>query len=268
MLAAVLLAGCTEESVLSPDSTLVVVRGYLYADEPVSQIQLTQTLSLGSSDSTAPPVNDAEVALFKGNARYDLVPSPGDSGYYYYPGDGLTVRAGDEFSIEVVYGDQVITAETVVPPPPGNVTLSKERLSFPDFDTLWELRQQGVGMDSIRAMMTLTVSWEGEQDALYYVVVENLEDDPKAVESQFMRGSMRFISRPFSGDQYAINANMMSHFGRHEAVVYRVNQEYADLYQSRNQDSRDLNEPLTNIENGLGVFSAFNSGRAEFYFSE
>jgi len=46
--------------------------------------------------------------------------------------------------------------------------------------------------------------------------------------------------------------------------VYRVNQEYADLYEGRRQDSRDLNEPSTNIENGLGVFSAFNSDSTFF----
>ncbi|MBC8181278.1 hypothetical protein H8E88_09140 [candidate division KSB1 bacterium] len=48
--------------------------------------------------------------------------------------------------------------------------------------------------------------------------------------------------------------------------VFRVNQEYGDLYQSRNQDSRDLNEPLTNIVNGLGVFSAFNCDSVFFDF--
>ena len=51
---------------------------------------------------------------------------------------------------------------------------------------------------------------------------------------------------------------MIEHLGKHEIKVYKVNQEYVDLYESREQDSRDLNEPLTNIEGGLGVFSAFN----------
>ena len=30
-------------------------------------------------------------------------------------------------------------------------------------------------------------------------------------------------------------------------------------YENLEQDSRDLNEPPTNIVNGLGIFSAFNS---------
>ena len=55
------------------------------------------------------------------------------------------------------------------------------------------------------------------------------------------------------------------HQGLESPRVYRINQEYADLYGSRQQDSRDLNEPLTNNRNGLGVFSAFNSQAVYFY---
>jgi len=53
-------------------------------------------------------------------------------------------------------------------------------------------------------------------------------------------------------------------YGRHRVILYRVNEEYANLYENRNQDSRDLNEPPSNIEGALGVFSAFNSVAAEF----
>jgi hypothetical protein len=47
--------------------------------------------------------------------------------------------------------------------------------------------------------------------------------------------------------------------------VYRVNQEYVDLYENRQQDSRNLTEPLTNIKNGLGIFTAFSYAQAYFY---
>jgi hypothetical protein len=32
-----------------------------------------------------------------------------------------------------------------------------------------------------------------------------------------------------------------------------------NLYSSLNQDSRELNEPYSNVTNGLGIFTAFNS---------
>jgi len=266
-----MISTCTTESPLAPDTELIVIRGYLYANEPVNDIQITHTLPLGSEATTAPPINDAQVYLIKNENRYALIPSAGDSGYYHYEGTDLTVEADDEFKIEVVYNDQQVTATTVVPQAPENVTISSTTLKFPDFDTMWELRQQGISMDSIRKSMTLTVSWDNDPEALYYVVVENIDANPVEVEQQqFGRGGgpRLFISAPMARGDYIVNAMMMTHLGKHQVKVYHVNQEYADLYQSRNQDSRDLNEPLTNVVNGLGVFSAFNSRSVYFQFLE
>ncbi len=50
--------------------------------------------------------------------------------------------------------------------------------------------------------------------------------------------------------------------------MYRINAEYAQLYGNRTQDSRDLNEPPSNIRNGLGVFSAFNISSVFFEVAE
>lgn len=50
-----------------------------------------------------------------------------------------------------------------------------------------------------------------------------------------------------------------SYHGRYLVKVYRVNQEYRDLYETQEQDSRNLIEPLSNIENGLEIFSTFHS---------
>jgi hypothetical protein len=118
-------------------------------------------------------------------------------------------------------------------------------------------------MDSTQ---TLTVSWTAEDGALYYTVLENMETDTVAIDTlgRFGPGMRRMISEPTSSSEYRIQRFDVSYLGTYRVTVYRVNQEYADLYQSRSQDSRDLNEPLTNIQNGLGVFSAFNSGQVCF----
>jgi len=261
-----ILVTCTEDSPISPESDLIVVRSYIYAGEPVYDIQLTSTLPLGSEETKAPPINDASVSLIKNGQQYDLVLSEGDSGYYHYDGNELTVEAGDQFTIQVNYKDQQIYGSTNVPEAPVNVTISSTTIMFPDFDTIWELRQQGISMDSIRKSMTLTVNREQVSDALYYILVENIDANPLAVESRFGDRPNQFISQPIAAIEYTVNAMMMTHLGKHRVKVYRVNQEYADLYQSRKQDSRDLNEPLTNIVNELGVFSAFNSESVFFVF--
>ena len=78
------------------------------------------------------------------------------------------------------------------------------------------------------------------------------------------RGAFRRISRPTRESSYQINFGEIAYWGKYVVKVYRVNQEYADLYENLEQDSRDLNEPPTNIKNGLGIFSAFHSQNVYF----
>ncbi len=94
------------------------------------------------------------------------------------------------------------------------------------------------------------------------MAVEGLADDAEAIfpeQLQQRLGRFRFISQPTTDTLYSINLLSLRDLGPHEVKVYRVNEEYNDLYENRAQDSRDLNEPPSNISNGLGVFSAFNS---------
>ena len=260
----IIFSGCTLDSLIAFDDDLIVVRAYIYANEPISDIQVTGTIPLGSEATELPPINDADVVLIKEGQRYSLVPSEGDSGYYHYDGDDLVVETGDKYEIEVKYQNQLATGTTYVPEAPEGVTISKSTLNFPDFDTMPGYGEQGASLDS----MSLTINWQQVNDALYFVVVENTDENPTAVDTNFIGGYKRFISSPFASDEFEVNAMMMTHYGDHVVKVYRVNQEYADLYESRDQDSRDLNEPLTNINGGLGIFSAFNSNDVYFELLE
>lgn len=264
----IIFSGCTHDSLIALDDDLIVVRAYIYANEPISDIQVTGTIPLGSEATELPPINDADVVLIKEGQRYSLVPSEGDSGYYHYDGDDLVVETGDKYEIEVKYQNQLATGTTYVPEAPEGVTISKSTLKFPDLDDLPGYGEQGVNADSIRKSMSLTVNWQQVTDALYYIVMENIEENPTPVDTSLEGGYKGFISSPVRSDEFEVNAMMMTHYGDHVVKVYRVNQEYADLYESRDQDSRDLNEPLTNINGGLGIFSAFNSNDVYFELLE
>ena len=257
---AISLPGCSGDSTTGPGSNLVVIRAYLYAGQPVTDITITGTLALGSQDTLAPPINDAQVYLLKDGTRYDLVPSEGDSGYYHYEGSDLTVNEGDEFEIGVVYFGRTATGSTVVPPAPENVVASS--------DTLIVSTSRFPGEEQTGT--TLEMSWDQVESALWYVMVENIDADPEPIirGGFFGGGGRRFIFPPTTSNEYTVRTITLTYYGNHRVSVYRINQEYADLYGSRQQDSRDLNEPLTNIRNGLGVFSAFNSQEVHFYARE
>jgi hypothetical protein len=260
VVAILMLAACTGDSPLESSGDQIVVRGYIFAGEAVDDIQITTTLPLGSEETEAPPVNDAEVTLFKNDVAYTLAPSEGDSGYYHYEGTDLSVESGDNFEIRVEIGGDVTTATTAVPFPPEDVSASSEVLIIPT--------TFGPGMGFEDSTRSIAINWKEDASSLFYVVVENKEEDPVEIESFGGMGGgemrRRSVFPPTNHNEFRIQRFSVSYYGEHMVKVYRVNQEYADLYQSRNQDSRDLNEPLTNIENGLGVFSAFASASVLF----
>ena len=246
--------GCTNESPLISEEESIVVWAYIYTSEPVNSIRLTTTISLDSEESDPPSINDAFVTLIKDGKRYECVPSPGDSGYYHYDGIDLTIETFDEFAIEIEYLGKTVTAKTIVPESPVGVQISSTTFVIPDFSdrsSLFAWRQS--------ENREIIVTWENSDDDFYYVTLVNTESDPVAIESFFNARVREFVFPPINDDTYRIRLPMVTHLGKHKITVYKVNQEYVDLYESRNQDSRDLNEPLTNIVNGLGVFTAFNS---------
>ena len=92
-------------------------------------------------------------------------------------------------------------------------------------------------------------------------------DSPDYILPEFIRErftGFELLTEPTTANFFDIRLFQLEIFGSYSVTVYRINQEYADLYESREQDSRDLNEPLSNIEGGLGVFSAFNGQITQF----
>jgi hypothetical protein len=244
-----------ENSLLISDEELVVLWGFVFAGEQVDDIQLTGTLTLDADSSEVPPpINDANVTIFKDDIAYECKPSPGDSGYYHYNGDDLTIETDDEISIEVIWNGQEIYAKSTVPEAPINVNISNDTYTIPDFSDRGEIREW---RESGNQEVEITWEIDNEED-WFYVSMENIEENPVAIESIFGNRVKTFVFPPIQDSIYRIRLPIIEHLGLHEIKVYKVNQEYVDLYESRNQDSRDLNEPLTNVQRGLGIFSAFN----------
>jgi len=253
------LAGCDSDVVFAPpDPDSFVVQAFLFAGEPVTQVTVTEVLPIDADSGAVPePISDASIRLVRRGVGYPLVPTDGSPGSYHYPGSDLTVEVGDRFELEVEWSDQLATAETVVPPPPTGLELSTDSLAAPSF---------GQGLGGGFANNRLVVRWSNPDTELHYVVVENVEGDPEPVRDEDAPASFdrRIILPPTPADSSFVSAQSLTHLGEHRVTLYRVNDEYADLYRGLQQDSRDLNEPPSNIVGALGVFSAFASKTASF----
>ncbi len=251
-------AGCDESISTQIDKDLVVVEGFLYANQPVKDISLTEVLPLGSEDSLAPPITNATVIIKKQETEFMLIPDNTKAGFYYYPDNDLVINYKDELFLEVNVNNKIITAKTSVPLKPTNLQLNSDILIIPEFTPGAGRRPPDLESYSIK------LTWDNFDNSYYYVTIENIEQDPIPIDLNTGKFASRFVSEPSISSEYRISFGLITHLGKHRLVLYTVNQEYVDLYESRDQDSRNLNEPLTNIENGLGIFSAFASDTVYF----
>ncbi len=249
------LGGCGQ----STDNTTTsdtVVRGYLYAGEPVNDIQLTASIAIGATDTAGPPVTDAIVRLTRNGVSYLLTSDTARPGYYRYTGSDLPVTSGDQFTLSVVRASHVVSASTTVPEKPLDITCSADTLDV-------SLRAMFGNFKEVYSDDSVVVSWSGGEEDLYFTLLKNIDANPVAITTDTLRG-FDFMSQPTSQTRYRVPVRQLRYTGLYRLLVYRVNQEYADLYRSRQQDNRTLNEPLTNIKNGLGVFSAFAADSVTF----
>lgn len=256
---------CTASDPVGVDSDILVVRAFLFAGEPVADIRITTTVPLVSEDTLGIPVGDAMVWLVRADVRFDLIATLGVAGAYHYPGSDLVVGSGELFELGISRGSENISAITVVPPPPEGFAVSSDVLDVVDLTSEFGgFGGRGRGAGGL-AFGGVIVRWTNPERDLFFVAVDNLDVDPVQIPApEFIGNARRFVPAPTPTDSTTISQLSLTHLGKHRIRLYRVNQEYADLYEGRVQDSRDLNEPPSNILGGLGVFSAFSSSEGTF----
>ena len=258
----VLFASCEKSD---DPAKKVVLDGYIYAGEPIDDIRLTKLIPFGGEDSTAEPINDALVFIDWRGTKYPLVPAGGDSGFYKYPGTDLQILEGESYRIEFDYFGRDTYAETSIPPAPRNFSLDSDSIRFEaiEIDLGFFVFRDTLSLDKVN------VRWDNPAQDYFYLTVENIESEKRRISQGGLFGGggfdFRVFSEPFQTDEYIIRSNDVTHYGKHIVNLYRINQEYLDLYETRVQDSRNLQEPLTNVVNGLGVFAGFNGQSDTIY---
>ncbi len=256
----ILLSGCEGAKLLPPVNELVVVRGYLQANASFSGLNLSSTLDLGSQDTIGPPVRDAVVRVTRGGTCYELVhwgkgnySTPSNPYTPDCPDCGLFLNAGDTIGLEVFHFGKVATASTVIPPSPRNLSLSASQVVVPPAAAG---APQGDAFE---------ISWELEGDYWFYLELRSIGGtfEPVAGGDTFVGYAPPVKTQLFNTRRYVVTWDLLPYYGHYRIKVVAVNREYAELYLTRNQDSRDLNEPVSNVANGLGIFTALNSDYVE-----
>jgi hypothetical protein len=260
-----IIFSCKKEDI-SSDTDKIVVEAFLYQGEKVEKIRLKSMIAYGGKDTVAQPINDAEIDIIWKNKRFRLQNSPGDSGYYHYPNSDLQIISGEIYHFECDYNGRKLSAVTQCPTPPQQLTLSKDTFAI-TFISILDSILLG-GSTEIPPPDSVIATWANPNKEYYYIVAENIESEKVSIFPPFieeLQGSFYLFTRPTQENTYSFFDFEFRHLGKHSIIIYKVNQEYVELFSEFSQDSRTQAEPFTNIYNGLGIFTAVSSAKLQLF---
>ncbi len=260
LLAVIFSLGCEDQQFDPSTTNTVVVEGFLYANHPVQSVRISQLIPFISDEEKDYGIDDAQVVIQWNNQDFQLIPSEDSIGLYTYEGEGLEIIDGETYNLRVEYLDKITVATTTVPSSPVGLEISEDTLEIAPIESFEDLRDRG-------QVNNLEITWSNSTGDSYYIVVDNLEEDPEEINTLDFGGrrpNFNLVTRPTTLDVYNIQPFSLTQYGTYRVIVFHVAQEYVDLYETSEQDSRSLTEPLNNIENGLGIFTSFSSDTVSF----
>ncbi len=255
-----IMSSCAEEiSLTTLENRTAVVAGYLFANQPIDSIRITESISY-AGDGTLNTIDGLNVIINDGSQ--DVILESIGNGYYRNPEH--IVQEDRTYSISFEFEGEIVSGESYVNP-------SKEIGISRDVLELEQIEFSGPGGGGPPRGLggedqeVVEVTWENDEGSYYFVDVENVEDDPEFVNGIFEffedQGieppQLFFRSEPEIVDFYTLNTlRELQFFGTYVITVYRLNAEYAALYESVGTSTLTLQEPPSNINNGLGIFTA------------
>ena len=249
------LSSCEEEvSVLTLDNTKAVIAGFLYAGQSIDSIRITESISY-SGDGTLKFIDNLNISISNDQETFTLK-SIGN-GYYNYLEH--IIEEGLIYTISLEYGGEQVSASTYVNPK-KEITLSQNIVELEKIEFSGTLG----GGRVIPEQVIVDISWDNSESDYYFTIVENTESNPEYVNGifEFLADNdalpQRFFrSEPVITDVHSVNSTReLQFFGNYNITVFRLNPEYAALYESVGSSTISLQEPPTNVENGLGIFTA------------
>jgi hypothetical protein len=253
------LTACDDEEALVADIDEIVLEAYLFGGQAVDSIKISRVIPFNAEEEL-PGISTFEPVITDGDGNAFPLSFQGDEFYYHAP--ELIVEEGQAYTFSLAYNGKEVSAQTFVPAPPTELSLSATSIGMTLIEDFTDLQNQTMPDP-------FEMSWAGESGAYYFVEVTNIEADPDPINALFAASERpplpQLQTAPSTDQTYRLDLRReINYFGRHQVVVYRVNPEYVLLYQDPGDGLGGLTENRTNIANGFGVFTGLTSVRDTF----
>ncbi|MBL7781221.1 MAG: DUF4249 family protein [Saprospiraceae bacterium] len=255
LLPALLFIAACEKTALTTATESVnrpVVEAYLVPGQ-IPAVRITYQLAFASSDTVVRPLEGLDVWVAADGQEHLLAYSSADS---LYQADGSwQVEAGTTYQLHFEFNGATISAASTVPQKPQDFSASASTIALPQFSP-------GSGVPP-SFPDPIELGWDNSDGAYYLVVVENLETDPEAIFEDNGNSDRPprpvFRSEPEQTNTFQIGFQNFQYYGAHRVVLFKLNAEYASLYDDNGNSSQNLTAPYSNVTGGLGIFTGLNA---------
>jgi hypothetical protein len=237
-----LAVGCAQDDDLEDrdPANKLLVEGYVFAGEPVRNFKVSRLNENGNSE----PVSMANVVIEQSGTPIYLEAMPDTAGVYQQSDTVNLLDQGVEIKLNVSHNGFNHSSSTAMLNKPENIVLSSNKITLTPGNTENTVAE---------------LSWDEVESASgYCIFLRNLGENTNPVGTYTPNSDP--MGNPFRTVNHDTNIELksgdFSHYGEYELYLTAINDEYADMY--RNDGSFSLTSAPSNIENGWGVFTAFN----------
>jgi hypothetical protein len=224
-----------------------VVEGYLVPGTK-TLVKIYYQKYLDDTITYGYPITGLKLSLSDGTTTVQL--AEGTPGNYTW-NDSTFIKTGKTYSLSFNYQGAIISAKTTVPDKPAGFKAS---------DTLQLVNYRAPGAQFNTEVFTPTnFTWTSPASWYYlmvfkntstYFVPTNSNSTTAYHDSEVLVGQTAFFeTQPTS----------FAFTGQYKILLYHINQEYNDAINSGGGTSLSLTNPVTNVVNGLGIFTSMQA---------
>jgi hypothetical protein len=252
ILAVLLLAtACGEELMTYNLATgMPVVESYLQEGTNTLTVRLyTMEVYLKDGYEFSSPISGLQL-----NINGKTLTETGKGTYFLNLGND-TVRGLQNYNLSFEYLGKTVSASTSVPKSVTNLNIEPASVTRTSSAYFWDTADT----------TGIRLTWDDPDRSYYQIYIES----PASSDMPSPDGGITFRRRmmqPFQGCSYTTSSREFRTAGNYSIYIYRVNKEYADLYERTG--ATDSANPHSAIENAFGIFTAMSVAKIGFQVIE
>lgn len=226
-----------------------VVTCYLLPGQHVRVALGEKTPYDDNGETVYPDLNSLTVRIKTGGVFIELTPM--GNGVFSDTSGMIDVQADSTYILDFDYYGETIGATTVIPAKPSGVTQSLTTLEMAQIDP--DEFFPGEMPDPV------IIGFDNEEESFYMVTIQSLDTTQPAIFADSVPEYSIISTMPVTDTIIRIEPMRIPYFGMNRIILYHINEEYSQFFMQPASTTQNYQDPPTNIENGLGIFTGINT---------